>query len=156
MLSACCRLVSCVPKTDVFDGAGSLLTAPASRRVKPATIRKARRTWSTVRRIMGPKETAFWRRGWDTHLVSFAILPSFQQHALKPHEYWRFLRFRIPQIIQSFRINSTNFGPKQTPKTPSPRLLHRLELPDALPQGLDPSEPRRRTMYSASTSTFKR
>src|ERR1700687_5756008 len=60
-----------------------------------------------------------WRRGWDTHPVSFAILPSFQQYVRKPHGYYRFLRSRLFQLFQSFRINSANFGPKQTPKTPN-------------------------------------
>src|SRR5260370_19233741 len=62
--------------------------------------------------------TRKWRRGWDTQPGPFAILPSFQQHALKPHEYWRSLRSRLFQLVQLFRINSTNFGQKQTPKTP--------------------------------------
>jgi len=54
----------------------------------------------------------------DTHPVAFANLPCFQQDAGKPHQYWRFLRSRILELFQLFRINSTNFGPRQTPKTP--------------------------------------
>src|SRR5579859_518709 len=61
----------------------------------------------------------FWRRGWATYLAAFAILPSFQQHAREPHQYWRFLRSRLFQLFQLFRINGTNFGPNQTPKTPN-------------------------------------
>jgi hypothetical protein len=60
-----------------------------------------------------------WRRGWDTHTVSLSILPCFQQHNRNPYEYWRFLRSHILQLFQLFRMNSTNFGPKQTPKTPN-------------------------------------
>src|SRR6266478_3643706 len=51
------------------------------------------------------------------------MLPSFQQHARKPHEDWRFLRSHLFQLFQLFRMNSTNFAPKQTPKTPRPQLL---------------------------------
>jgi hypothetical protein len=58
-------------------------------------------------------------RRWDTHPVSIAILPCFQQHAPKPHRHWRFLRSRLFQLFQSFRLSSANFGPKQTPKTPN-------------------------------------
>src|SRR5258707_1844222 len=64
------------------------------------------------------KELQKWRRGWDTHLVAFANLPCFQQDAGKPDQFWRFLRSRILELFQLFRINSTNFGPRQTPKTP--------------------------------------
>jgi hypothetical protein len=59
-----------------------------------------------------------WRRGWDTHPARLSILACFQQHTSRPHEYWRFLRSQLLQLFQPFRIISTNFGPKQTPKTP--------------------------------------
>src|SRR5258706_16021771 len=44
-----------------------------------------------------------WRRGWDTHLAAFAILPCFQQHARKPHEYWLFQRSRLFQPFLLFQ-----------------------------------------------------
>lgn len=59
-----------------------------------------------------------WRRGWDTHPGLSVILPCFQQHASKPHEYWFFQRFRTPQLFPLFRISGSNFDHKQTPKTP--------------------------------------
>src|SRR5258708_35525735 len=50
-------------------------------------------------------------------LLSYYVFSDLHKN---PHEYWRFLRFRILQLFQLFRMNSTNFGPKQTPKTPRP------------------------------------
>ena len=67
-----------------------------------------------------PRANEVWVRGWDTHLAAFGILPCFQRLARKPHQYWRFLRSRILKLFQLFRINSTNFGLNQTPKTPNP------------------------------------
>src|SRR6266850_1059063 len=66
------------------------------------------------------KSTLEW---WDTHLGLFAILPCSQQLARKPHQHWRFLRSRLFQLFQLFRMNSANFGLKQTPKTPSQLVL---------------------------------
>jgi hypothetical protein len=39
-----------------------------------------------------PRSSAGGQKGWDTHPVYLSILLSFQQHARKAHEYWRFLR----------------------------------------------------------------
>src|SRR5712692_6793700 len=69
-----------------------------------------------------------WRRGWDTHPVSFAILPCFQQHARKPHGYWPFLRSRLFQLNLLFQLFGSNFAPKQTPKTPRRPFLSSCRL----------------------------
>ena len=57
-----------------------------------------------------------WRRGWDTHPAVFCTSSCFQRYVPKPHGYSRFLRFLLIQLFRMFR---TNFGPQQTPKTPS-------------------------------------
>jgi len=60
-----------------------------------------------------------WRRGWDTQSCLGTILSCLQQHARKPHGYWRFPWSRLLQLFLPFRMNSTNFALKQTPKTPN-------------------------------------
>jgi hypothetical protein len=37
----------------------------------------------------------------------------------KPHGYWRFPCSRLLQLFPPFRMNSTNFELKQTPKSPN-------------------------------------
>src|SRR6185437_4813801 len=59
-----------------------------------------------------------WRRGWDTPLAALRIVPCFQQHALNSHKYWRFVRFTSFQLSLLFHSFGSNFGLKQTPKTP--------------------------------------
>src|ERR1700719_125345 len=60
-----------------------------------------------------------WRRGWDTQSCLGTILSCLQQHARKPHGYWRFPCSRLLQLFPPFRMNSTNFELKQTPKSPN-------------------------------------
>jgi hypothetical protein len=54
--------------------------------VKRLTLRK-----SVAERDNARVEIENWRRGWDTHPGTFRIPSCFQQHALKPHGYLRFL-----------------------------------------------------------------
>jgi len=42
------------------------------------------------------------------------------------------------QLFQLFRINSTNFGPKQTPKTPKAVYLTVSSLQPKPPEDIDP------------------
>src|SRR5712664_337289 len=91
-----------------------------------------------------------WRRGWDTHPGLFAILACLQQLTWKPHGCWLFLRSRLLQLFQLFRINSTNFVPKQTPKTPSRSADHEcreIQNKGGLRKGFQTLPIRRSTVY---------
>jgi hypothetical protein len=59
-----------------------------------------------------------WRRGWDTHPGRFRYPTIFSATCMKTAWRLGFLPSRLFQLPLLFRPFRSDFGPRQTPKTP--------------------------------------